>query len=247
MEVVEQTPTLLVTQCRPDKRRLLIAAAMLFSAIGILILCLTDSVVTLTCRWSAATNGKIELVTSSLFGSRTREAPVEAVTRVVIKPGKSRGNGGVVLLTNTGEFSLATLSSGRANQLAGRLTAFLSAPGSPDLTVRQDSRLSTYGISFGIIAVGVLVLALGFETVVCTFDKEASRIAIQRKGLLGTRRAEYYMREVADLRTEWVSNRKKGKVVYLVLKSGARVHAGWPGNSGAVDATRRFLGLNGGR
>src|SRR5262249_22478299 len=157
MEVVEQTPTLLVTQCRPDKRRLLIVVAMLFSAVGILILFLTDTVVTLTCRWgSAATNGKIELVTSRLFGSNTREAPVETVTRVVIRPGISRGNGGVVLLTNNGEFSLATLSSGRANQLAGRLTAFLSVPGSPDLTIRQDSRLSTYGISFGMIAVGVL-------------------------------------------------------------------------------------------
>src|SRR5262249_41529493 len=157
-----------------------------------------------TCRWgSAATNGKIELDTSRLFGSNTREAPVETVTRVVIRPGISRGNGGVVLLTNNGEFSLATLSSGRANQLAGRLTAFLSVPGSPDLTIRQDSRLSTYGISFGMIAVGVLVLALGFETLVCTFDKAAGLIAIQRKGLLGTRRAEYHIHEVADLRTEW--------------------------------------------
>jgi len=190
--------------------------------------------------------GKIELVSSRLIGSETRDAPLESVRSVVIKHGISRGGGGVVLLTNTGEFSLASLSSGRADELAGRLTAFLSVPGSPDLTIRQDNRPATFGVGLAMIAVGALILMLGFEKVVCNFDKSGKRIAIVRTGLFGTRKAEYEMGQVADFRAEWTSKRRKGMVVYLMLKSGDRVHAGWPDDRDTVGAIRRFLGLNGG-
>jgi len=149
-----------------------------------------------------------------------------------------------VLLTTSGEFSLASLSSGRANELAGELTAFLSTPALPDLTIRQDSRPATYGVSLGMIAVGALILALSFETVLLTLDRSASRAAIERKGLLRARRAEYDLRDIADIRSEWVTNRKNAKAVFLILRSGARIHAGWPGPSFKPDELRGFLGLS---
>jgi hypothetical protein len=247
MEIVEQTPTLLTIRGRPDKRRLLLAGSLLFMTGGILILLLTDSVVTLTCRRSAPIQGKIELVSSRLLGSKTQEVPLNSVTGVVIRPGISRGGGGVVLRTGSGEFSLASLSSGRANELAAQLAGFISDPQAPPLTIRQDDRLITYGIALGMIAVGALILALGFESIMATFDSAENTITLTRKGLFGTRKAEYDIRDMADVRPEWVSSRKKGKVVYLILKSGARVHAGWPDDSDTVGAIRRFLGLNGRR
>ena len=240
-----ETPARLMVQSRPGKRLLLLGAGLSLMGVGILILLMTDSMVTLSCRRTAPAQGKIELESSRLLGSRTRETDLESVTNVVIRQGISRGGGGVVLLTTNGEFSLASLSSGRANELAGELTAFLSTPALPDLTIRQDSRPATYGVGLGMIAIGLLVLALGFETVLCTFDRSADKVAIERKGMLGARRAEYELGDIADIRSEWVTNRKKAKAVYLILKSGSRVHAGWPGQSFKPDEIRAFLGLRG--
>ena len=271
MAPITETPSRLVVQSRSGKRWLLLGVGLLLMGVGILIFLMTDSVITLTCRRAdsvqartdsvqprtgpiqtrtgpvqgktAPARGKIELESSRLLGSRTRETALESVTDVVIRRGISRGGGGVVLLTTSGEFSLASLSSGRANELAGELTAFLSTPAMPDLTIRQDSRPPTYGVSLGMIAVGALILALSFETVLFTFDTTASRVAIERKGLLGARRAEYDLRDIADIRSEWVTNRKKAKAVFLILRSGARIHAGWPGPSFKPDEVRGFLGL----
>jgi hypothetical protein len=246
MQVVEQTQSRLVTQARPDKRWLLFAGGAFIMAGGILIALMTDSVVTLTCRRNAPMEGKIELASSRLLTSTTRDIPLTAVTGVVIKAGISRGGGGVFLRTSDGEFSLASLSSGRADQLAAELTGFLSNPRDLSLTIRQDDRLITYSIALGMIAVGVLILALGFETVTCDFDKAGSTVTLARKGVLGTRKAEYEIRDISDVRAEWVSRRKKGKAVYLILKSGARVHAGWPDRSDTLGVIPRFLGISGG-
>ena len=240
-----ETPARLMVQSKPGKRLLLLGAGLSLVVVGMLILLMTDSMVTLSCRRTAPAQGKIELESSRLLGSRTRETDLESVTDVVIRQGISRGGGGVVLLTTNGEFSLASLSSGRANELAGELTAFLSTPAVPDLTIRQDSRPATYGVSLGMIAVGFLILALAFETVLCTFDRTASKVAIERKGMLGARRAEYDLGDIAGIRSEWVTNRKKAKAVYLILKSGSRIHAGWPGPSFKFDEIHGFLGLTG--
>jgi hypothetical protein len=243
MAPMTETQARLIIQSRPGKRWLLLGAGLSLMGVGLLILLLTDSMVTLTCRRTANAKGKIELKSSRVLGSSSREAALESVTDVVIRRGISRGGGGVVLETTNGEFSLASLSTGRANELAGELTAFLSTPAMPDLTIRQDSRPATYGVGLGMIAVGFLILALGFETVLCTFDRSASKVAIERRGLLGARRAEYELGDIADIRSEWVTNRKKAKAVYLILKSGSRIHAGWPGQSFKPGEIRGFLGL----
>ncbi|HYL97758.1 MAG TPA: hypothetical protein VEZ90_02300 [Blastocatellia bacterium] len=210
-----------------------------------MILSLTETVVILNCQRTGPHDGTIELVSSALTGSKSKQVALDDVVGVAIKPGLSRGAGGVVLRTREGEFSLAVLSSGRANQLASDMGHFIYDTADPVLTIRQDERAITYGVSSGVLAVGLFIIALGFQVVACTFDKSTGRVEIRRKSPFGTKKVGCALADVADMRVEVVGSRKRARVAYLIMRSGERIHAGWPDQSNTIGSVRAFLGMSG--
>jgi hypothetical protein len=242
MEVLKETPSELAVQARPGIR-LLAAGGVMFCLVGLLIVAMTQTMVVLNCHRSGPREGVIELSSQALFGSKVGRTRLEDVTDVVIATGPSRGSRGVVIRTKEGDLSLAALSSGRANQLAAQLRGFIDDPAAPGLTIRQDNRLFAFTMGPAMVLVGLFLFALTSQRVSYTLDKAAGRVLMERKSIFGTRKAEYPMNQIADVRTQWVGYRKRAAVVYLVLRSGERIHAGWPDRAGTVARIRAFLGF----
>jgi len=242
MEVLSETPGELTVLGRPNVR-LPAIAGILLCLIGLLIVAMTQTSVMLSGRRSGPHEAFIELSTRSWIGSTVSSIRTEDATDVVIERGLTRGSGGVVIRGRAGDLSLAALSSGTAQQLAATVRAFLDNPSAPNLAIRQDNRLFAYTMGPAVALLGLLLLALTSQRVRYTIDKVAGKISMERRSVFGVRRSEYPLNQIAAIQTQWVSRRRRGAVVWMVMTSGERVHAGWPDRTGTVGRIRTFLGM----
>ena len=242
MDVLKETRHELTVEARPNRMALTIAGVLLFLA-GLLVLIMTETAVSLDGRRSGSHEGVIEFSTSSLIGSKSKSVRIEDVSDVVIERGTSRGTGGVVIQSRDGNLSLAALSSGRAVQLLDEVKSFLDDPTLRNLHIARESLLFAYTMGPALALLGLLLLALTSQRVRYTIDKAAGRVALERKSVFGTRKAEYALQQIASVQTQWASRQKRSAVVWFVLNSGQKVHAGWPDRAGTVNKIREFLEL----
>ncbi len=184
----------------------------------------------LTCDRLPNGSGTCEILHSTLWQTRRQTFPLEDLqgTEVVSNP-SSEGNTTyqVVLLLPEKSIPLSDFSSSddrtHHQEQADRINQFVQDSTQSNLAIAEDL-FSLFGLmvipSILFSGIGLLIICFFGQIIIIEFDKLSNQFILTRRGLLGTKRIEHPLRNIARSYVQRVRSSCYSYFIKLMLTSG---------------------------
>ncbi|PSB55570.1 hypothetical protein [Chamaesiphon polymorphus] len=186
MEIIEKTDRVLHIT---DKNRQCLWGLLLvtpFFLIGLKLLGLTASIITLECQRSASSQIECQLSVTGISGTKKEQIPGFVTSAKTVKTSGK----GVVFTTTKGEIELApyrAFVTDRTDKTVDRLNAFIKNPQQPTISIEQDDRWANSLFIVNFLAAGMAVVfgALAIPLrMSCRLDRNSGEAIVDKKYLL---------------------------------------------------------------
>jgi hypothetical protein len=221
MKIVQEHESQMTLRVRPW---LLWFTGAVFISFGLLMV-LSGSENTLTCRRDTTAPASCELSKKSLLSSQEEVLPLEDIERTTVQAYRRRNTRSysLGLVTKTGVIkSIGTRFS--SEQTVQDFQEFFKDTQKTNLFLKNDGRFTGYAFGVMFIPLGLLVAFAYSQTIVCHIDKNSGKLTLLNYGLRNKSQAEYNINDIQLITLQaLVSKNQKMYRLILLMQSGEYV------------------------